>query len=95
MKTWFLVALVTMGLGAAAVGAEPEAVGRGSGREGALTVTEEGTVINRYAQVTGPLAPGDTAVLVDGTRGFSAGDLVMVLQTTGLVPEPAAGSVAA
>ncbi|HLM44586.1 MAG TPA: Ig-like domain-containing protein, partial [Myxococcaceae bacterium] len=54
-----------------------------------------GNIINSYAQVTGPLAPGDTSVPVGACLGnaacFAAGDLVMVLQTTGVVPEPASG----
>lgn len=72
--------------------AEPDTFGLGTGRDGILRVTEARQVINRYAQVTGPLAPGDTVLFIASTEGFSAGDLVMVLQTTGLVPEPARGA---
>ncbi len=76
--------------------AGPDNVGLGTGRDGALSVTTgSNTVINVYAQVTAPLAPGDTAILfanvapVGGT--IATGDLVMVLQTTGIVPEPPSG----
>jgi hypothetical protein len=72
--------------------AEPDTFRLGTGRDGALTVTEPGTVINRHVQVTGPLAPGDTVLLVASTEAFAVGDLVMVLQTTGLVPEPPRGA---
>jgi MYXO-CTERM domain-containing protein len=91
MKTGFLVALLTLGLCPAVALAEPDMFGLGTGRDGPLTVTSGGKVINSYAQVTGPLAPGDTLLWVAGTEGFASGDLVMVLQVTGLVPEPAPG----
>ncbi|WP_224244902.1 adventurous gliding motility protein AgmC [Hyalangium gracile] len=87
----WLVALALCATGAAA---EPDTMGLGTGRDGALTVTEPRTVINQYAQVTGPLAPGDVQVLVSSSKGFGDGDLVMVLQTTGIVPEPPRGEPA-
>jgi len=71
--------------------ADPDAFGLGTGRDGALSVTEPRTVINRYVQVTEPLAPGDAVLFVASTDGFAAGDLIMLLQTTGLVPEPPHG----
>ena len=71
--------------------AGPDNVGLGTGRDGAFTVPGINTVVNRYAQVTAPLAPGDTAILVNDATGYAAGDLVMVIQTTGVVPEPASG----
>nr|WP_155894042.1 hypothetical protein [Cystobacter fuscus] len=51
-----------------------------------------GQVINRYAQVIGPVAPGDDVLLVEDANGFSAGELVMVLQVMGLAPEPSPGA---
>jgi hypothetical protein len=92
MKAWFQVALLAAGLCSAVALAEADSFGLGSGRDGPLTVTSPGTVINRYAQVMGPVAPGDNVLLVAGTEGFAAGDLVMVLQVTGLVPEPVPGA---
>ena len=71
--------------------AEPDTLGLGTGRDGPLVVTEPRRIINHYAQVTAPLAPGDTVLFVAAAEGFSAGDLVMVLQTTGIVPEPRRG----
>lgn len=69
--------------------AGPDSVGLGSGRNGELTVNTVGLVVNVYAQVTAPLAPGDTTINFGGATGsIVAGDLVMVLQSTGIVPEP-------
>lgn len=65
----------------------------GTGRDGALTVSTAGRVVNRYTPVTSALAAGDTAIAVASSGGFSAGDLVMVFQTAGLVPAPASGVV--
>ncbi len=71
--------------------AEPDAFGLGSGRDGPLSVTAADTVVNAYTSLTAPRLAGDAALPVVGTAGFAAGDLVMVLQTTGLVPPPASG----
>src|SRR5262245_50206191 len=75
--------------------AERDSFEIGDGSDGALNVTAAGTVINTYSQVTGPLAPGDLIIPVSTTAGFAETDLVMVLQTTGIVPEPASGDQAA
>ncbi|MFL5351103.1 adventurous gliding motility protein AgmC [Archangium sp.] len=95
-KKWLAAALCVLALGSTAALAEPDSFGLGTGRNGALTVTTAGNIINSYAQVAAPLAPGDTQVPVGTCVGaaacFSAGDLVMVLQTTGIVPTPASGS---
>src|SRR5687767_8101778 len=72
--------------------AEQDVFELGNGSAGAVTVSTANSVINSYAQVTGPLAPGDTLIPVSTTAGFAASDLVMVLQTTGIVPEPASGT---
>ncbi len=100
-KKWLAATLCTLALGSTAALAEPDSFGLGTGRNGALSVTTTpppgGNIINSYAPVTGPLAPGDTALPVGSclpTPGcsYAAGDLVMVLQTTGVVPEPASGA---
>jgi len=72
--------------------AEADSFGLGTGRDGPLTVTSPSLVVNSYAQVTAPLAPGDALVAVSTSTGFAAGDLVMLLQTTGLAPEPESGA---
>jgi large repetitive protein len=96
MKKWLSGALCALALGSTAALAEPDSFGLGDGHNGARTVTTANTTLNSYAQVTGPLAPGDTSILVGTCAGdtscFAAGDLIMVLQTTGLVPEPASGT---
>ncbi|HYO51972.1 adventurous gliding motility protein AgmC [Archangium sp.] len=95
MKKWLAAALCVLALGSRAALAEPDSFGLGTGRNGPLVVTGSGTVINSYAQVTAPLAPGATAIPIGACVGdpvcFKAGDLVMVYQTTGLVPVPASG----
>ncbi len=73
--------------------AEPDGFFLGSGRDGAMTLTTA-QVINAYAPIGAPLAPGDTQVQIGTVRGagsFAPGDLVMLWQATGLVPEPASG----
>lgn len=71
--------------------AGPDTWGLGTGRDGTLRITKPRTVINHFAQLKAPLAPGDAVLAVSTTEGFAAGDLIMVLQTTGIVPEPARG----
>ncbi len=71
--------------------AGPDNVGLGTGRDGALTVNSANLVVNTYAQVTAPAATGDYDITVGSIAGFASGDLVMVLQTTGIVPEPPSG----
>src|SRR4051794_35350393 len=91
--------VIGLGLGLACLlsltsraGAEPDVFGLGDGHAGTLTVATANTVVNAYAQVLAPVAPGDTAVSVSTTTGFAAGDLVMVIQTTGVVPSPSSGA---
>ncbi|KFE64307.1 adventurous gliding motility protein AgmC [Hyalangium minutum] len=84
-------ALLAVALCALPVQAGPDNVGLGTGRDGELTVTALNTVINSYAQVTAPLAPGDTTLTVSSSTGFTASKLVLVHQTTGIVPTPPTG----
>ncbi len=96
MKKWLSGALCALALGSTAALAEPDSFGLGDGHSGALSVTTAGSIIiNSYVPVTGPLAPGDSSIPVGTCTGdascFKAGDLVMVLQTTGLVPAPGSG----
>ncbi|MFP2904508.1 adventurous gliding motility protein AgmC [Pyxidicoccus sp. 3LFB2] len=85
--------------------AGPDSFFVGNGRSGAPTFTTAAPVekvINNYAQVTAPLAPGDKQITIgtatgpanEATATFTAGALVMVLQTTGLVPATAEGDEA-
>jgi MYXO-CTERM domain-containing protein len=88
-KNWLGAVLCAVTLCATAALAERDTFGVGTGRDGALTVTTAGTVINRYAQVTAGLNPGTTSIPVSTVTGFGGGDLVMVLQTTGTPPSAA------
>ncbi|HZH14193.1 MAG TPA: Ig-like domain-containing protein [Archangium sp.] len=96
MKTWLAAALCVLALGSKAALAEADSFGVGSGRNGPLVVAGPGTVINSYAPVTASLAAGSTSISLGACTGdlacFTAGDLVMVHQTTGLVPVPASGT---
>jgi uncharacterized protein (TIGR03382 family) len=90
MKTpsWLpMTVCVVMALCAPPALAEPDSFGLGNGQDGLLDVTATMSV-NSYAKVTSALSVGRTSVAVDTVAGFSAGDLVMVLQTTGLEPAP-------
>jgi uncharacterized protein (TIGR03382 family) len=96
MKKWLMVALCMLALVPTTALAGPDSFGLGTGRNGPLTVTSSNLVINSYAPVPGALARGATSITVGPCAGapecFAAGDLVMVLQTTGLTPEPASGA---
>ncbi|WP_239014673.1 adventurous gliding motility protein AgmC [Archangium violaceum] len=92
MKKWLAAALCVVALGTGTALAEPDSFGVGTGRDGPLTVAGSGTIINTYAQVTAPLATGDTSLPIEACTGcFADGDLVMVYQTTGITPVPASG----
>lgn len=80
--------------------AEPDSFYRGDGTDGVLNLNGNTTVrVNSYAQVTEPLAPGDFEFSISPKsdvkpgRGrtdddaFQADDLVLILQTTGIVPQ--------
>lgn len=94
-KKWLTAALCVLALGSTAALAEPDTFGLGTGRDGSPTFSSGDNVINSYAAVTSPLAPGDVSISMASCLGstacFAAGDLVMVLQTTGLVPVPDSG----
>ncbi|WP_224243423.1 adventurous gliding motility protein AgmC [Hyalangium gracile] len=68
--------------------------GVGSGRNGPLTLGSGNSIINAYARMTAARSPGDTILAVNTTTGFGGGDLVMIIQTTGITPEPPSGGPA-
>ena len=86
---------------AGAARAEADTFGLGTGRDGALTVTSAaGLVVNTYARVTAAIAAGSSSVTVGARVGagttFSAGQVVMILQTHGgFATPPVSGSAAA
>lgn len=71
--------------------AEPDTFFLGDGHSGSKTITTPGTIVNSYGVLAASSQPGDTSLVVRSTTGFSAADLVMVLQTTGLSVIPASG----
>ncbi len=60
--------------------AYPPEIGYGDGSDGDLSVTSAGTVVNRYAYLTGKVDVGDTIIPVNSPSGFSVGDLIMIIQ---------------
>ncbi|NOJ79128.1 adventurous gliding motility protein AgmC [Myxococcus xanthus] len=68
--------------------AAADTFGLGNGSSGALTVGAADTIVNDYAGVTADVSAGQSFVTVDTTAGFTAQDLVMVFQATGLDDAP-------
>ncbi|ADO68124.1 adventurous gliding motility protein AgmC [Stigmatella aurantiaca] len=92
LKNSFRTALLALLACALPALAAPDNVLLGTGRDGAFTASSLNQIINRYVQVTTPRLPGDTSLVVQDATGYAAGDLVMVIQMTGIVPEPGSGS---
>ncbi|WP_240359172.1 adventurous gliding motility protein AgmC [Pyxidicoccus trucidator] len=86
-----LLALLCVALVAPAAHAEPDSFGLGTGTT-PLTVNAANTVINTYTRVSAAVPAGQSFVTVTSTTGFAVGNLVMVIQSTGLTPRPASGS---
>ncbi|HZI12930.1 MAG TPA: Ig-like domain-containing protein [Myxococcus sp.] len=82
-----LLALLCAALAGPAAHAEPDTFLLGNGQDGVRTLNTE-EVINAYAPVTESVAAGQDFLVVDPNfmAGFDVGDLVMVLQGTGLDP---------
>ncbi|WP_044190971.1 adventurous gliding motility protein AgmC [Hyalangium minutum] len=78
-------------LWAGGAGAEPDTFGLGTGRRGLLRVTAQDTVVNRYAQLTASAPAGTQVLTLSDASAFSAGDLVLLHQSTDLTPAPASG----
>jgi MYXO-CTERM domain-containing protein len=83
----FLLGLLVSGAALAA----PDTFGLGTGRSGALNVQAPDTVINKYGQLTANAAAGTRDLTISSASDFNVGDLVLVHQSTGLVPAPASG----
>ncbi|MET0404611.1 MAG: Ig-like domain-containing protein [Cystobacter sp.] len=91
---WLAAVLWVLCLGAVPALAESDSFYLGDGHTGAFVTQDYSTVVNSYAQVQAPLLKGDTVLTVGRcTRApcFDAGDLVMVLQTTGYLGRPPVG----
>ena len=89
-KTWLSAVLCLVAIGSTAALAEADSFYLGNGHNGALAVTTSGTIINNYAPVTASVSKGTNTLSVGAciatTDCFGVGDLVIVLQTTGLSP---------
>ena len=80
VSTFLLAGVV----GSRSAHAEVDTFGIGSGRSGAKAVTTS-TVVNSYAAIIATVATTATTITVDSAAGFSAGDLILIWQTSGLV----------
>jgi hypothetical protein len=74
------------------VWAEPDTFGLGTGRSDRLRIETAGVVLNRYTLLIADTAAGASDLTVSDSTGFTAGDLVLVHQSTGLSPAPASGA---
>jgi hypothetical protein len=72
--------------------AEPDTVLFGDGHSGARVVAAPRTVVNHYAALAQPVAPGDLNAQVSAAVGFTSGDLVMLLQMQSVTLTPDSGA---
>jgi hypothetical protein len=84
---FFLLGLLAAGVAMA----EPDTFGLGTGRDGMLRVDQPNTVINRAGQLTATAASGTKELTISNANAFTAGELVLVHQSLGLLPAPASG----
>ncbi len=91
---WSPRALLGLGLFlvSTAVLAEPDVFALGNGQHGALRVQRVDTTINLATPLTASVASGGTVLGVGDTRGFAAGELVLVLQVFAEGAVPASGT---
>jgi len=73
--------------------------GVGNGADGSITVGSGNVIINRHATLRNAVAAGATSIVVTPVTvppapawSIAAGDLVMILQSTGIQPEPVSGT---
>ncbi len=72
--------------------AEPDTFGLGTGRDGSLKLdSSQDVVINHYGALTASVVAGARDVVISHAALFSAGELVLLHQSTGLSPVPASG----
>lgn len=69
---------------AGTVRAEPDTFGLGTGKDGSLRIDSGSRIVNRYARLTADAAVGASELSVSDIKGFAAGDLVLVHQSTGI-----------
>jgi hypothetical protein len=72
--------------------AEPDTFGLGTGRDGQLRIEDpQQVVLNHYGALTTSVAAGSRDVVISHAALFTAGELVLLHQSTGLVPLPDSG----
>ncbi len=72
--------------------AGPDYFGTGDGHSGPLVVgAGQNLVVNDYTGVASDVTAADTAIGVDDSSAFQAGDLILIWQAAGL-PDPGAGN---
>jgi hypothetical protein len=82
-----------LGLGSSIARSEPDVFGLGNGQHGPLRVQDAGVVLNTATALSAPVAAGDVTLTVRDSSGFSAGELVLVLQVQAEGPPPATGTL--
>jgi MYXO-CTERM domain-containing protein len=81
MRSFFLLfVLLAAGRGRA----EPDTFGLGTGKDGSLRIDSGSRIVNRYTRLTADAAVGASELSVSDPKGFAAGDLVLVHQSTGI-----------
>lgn len=72
--------------------AEPDVFGLGNGQHGALRVQQANIVINTATALTATVREGSKTLIVAETTGFTAGELVLILQVYASGAAPATGT---
>ncbi|MDC0711385.1 hemagglutinin [Stigmatella sp. ncwal1] len=88
MRTSLVLAVLLL---AGSALAEPDTFELGTGRNGPLTVSAQNQIINRYTPLRTSVTSGATSLPVGNSALFTAGDLVFLHQSTGLMPVPSSG----
>lgn len=71
---------------------EPDVFGLGNGQHGPLRIQDAGVVLDTASALVAPAFAGDVTLTVRDSSGFSAGELVLVLQVLAEGPAPDAGT---
>ncbi|MGV3662942.1 MAG: adventurous gliding motility protein AgmC, partial [Prosthecobacter sp.] len=64
----------------------------GTGKDGAYTAPTANSAVNIHVRVTAAVNVGDVVVPVASATGLAVGDLIMLHQSSGISPVPAAGT---
>ena len=92
-RRWPLVLALVLGLVSSTARAEPDVFGLGTGQHGPLRVQGAAVVLNTATALSSPAVAGEVTLAVRDSSGFSAGELVLVLQVQAEGPAPATGTL--